>query len=185
MKTSQSQHKNLQKSKMGGPRKRTEPPNCQALKQNEDLWSMFENVGMASFFQSLKGYNESLMEKFTNSWRNGWVSIGAVNFEVMSCFIARATGLHNTGLKVFKKSGVGYQRFIDNFLHNGEKLKRFQNGYARLELPPPFSLVSLFVMHYFTLEGRYMFVHAYHFPLLNHIRHGECINFHFYLMSSM
>lgn len=74
---------------------------------------------------------------------------------------------------------------MDNFLHEGENLKLFQNGFARLELPPPFYLVSLFVMRYFTLEGHYMFVDAYHFPILNHIRHGERINTSFYLLSSM
>lgn len=30
-----------------------------------------------------------------------------------------------------------------------------------------------------------MSAHAYHFPILNHIRHGECINLLFYLLSSM
>lgn len=30
-----------------------------------------------------------------------------------------------------------------------------------------------------------MSVHVYHFPLLNHIRHGERINFRFYLLSSL
>lgn len=30
-----------------------------------------------------------------------------------------------------------------------------------------------------------MYVHVYHFPLLNHIRHGERVNFPFYLLSSL
>lgn len=62
---------------------------------------------MDPFFQSLKGYNESLTMKFANSWR-GWVSIGAMKFEVTSHFIAEATGLLNFGLKVVKKSEANY-----------------------------------------------------------------------------
>lgn len=34
----------LQTSKMGGPRKCTEVPNCVALKKNIDLWVMFRSV---------------------------------------------------------------------------------------------------------------------------------------------
>lgn len=128
---------------------------------------------MVPFFESLKGYNENLTTKFTNSWRKGSVSIGAVKFKVTTRFIAEATSLQNQGIKVANKSGANYQKFMDKSLHEGENLKQFQNGYARLELPPTFALVSLFFMWYFTLEGRYMLVHAYHFSLLNHIRHGE------------
>lgn len=108
-----------------------------------------------------------------------------MKFKVTTRFIAEAMGLQNSRLKVVKKSGANYQRFVDKFLHEGKNLKCFQNGYAKLKLPPPFALVSLFVMRYFTLEGRYMSVHVYHFPLLNHIRHGECINLPFYLLSSV
>lgn len=108
-----------------------------------------------------------------------------MKFEVTTRFITKATSLQNQGIKVSKKSGVDFQKFVDKFLHEGENLKHFQNRYARLELPPPYALVILFVMHYFTLEGRYMSVHAYYFPLLNHIRHGERINLPFYLLSSL
>lgn len=50
MRNSSQQPKNLQSVKMGGPRKRTKPPNSKALKQNGDLWRLFENVGMVPFF---------------------------------------------------------------------------------------------------------------------------------------
>lgn len=140
---------------------------------------------MTSFFESMKGYNENLMAKFTNSWKKGSFSIGAVKFEVMTQFIAEAIGLINDGRKVAEKTEVNYQTFEDKFLHDGEKLARFQNGYAQLELPLPFSFIIMFFMCYFTLEARYMMVHAYHFPILNHIYHKNRINFPFYLLSSL
>lgn len=68
---------------MGGSRKCTEPLNYQTLKQNADLWRIFERDGMVPFFEAMKGYNESITTKFTNSWRKGNVAIGAVKFEVM------------------------------------------------------------------------------------------------------
>lgn len=80
---------------MGGPRKRTEPPNCSALKQNANLWRLFSRAGMVSFFKAMKGYNESLIAKLTNSWRKGQVVIGAVRFEVTTQFIVEVTGLEN------------------------------------------------------------------------------------------
>jgi hypothetical protein len=111
---------------------------------------------MAPFFKVMKGYNESLTTKFTNSWRMGKVTIGPMRFEVLTQFISQAMSLENQGMKVAKKSSANYQDFVDNFLHKGEKLTRFQNGYSRLALPSPFSLVSIFLMRYFTLKGKYM-----------------------------
>lgn len=50
---------------------------------------------MVPFFETMKGYNESLIAKFTNYWRKGNVAIGAVKFEVTTQFIAETIGLQN------------------------------------------------------------------------------------------
>lgn len=43
---------------------------------------------MASFFEDMRGYNGSLIAKFTNSWKTGHVFINTMKFEVTNQLIA-------------------------------------------------------------------------------------------------
>lgn len=60
-----------------------------------------------------------------------------------------------------------------------------QNGCGHYVLPKPYPIVNYFVMKYFTLEGCYTSMHGYHFPILNHIRYGEMINFPYYIFTCL
>lgn len=146
---------------------------------------MFGRVGFTPFFEALQDYNDSLTSKFTNSWFKGKVIVGSLHCIVTPQLIVEATRLKCEGMKIVKKSSRNYQNFIDKFFEDVEKLEHFQNGYDRLKLPPLYALVSLHIMRYFTLEGGYMTVHGYHFPLLNYVRHNERVNLSFYLFSSL
>lgn len=157
------------------------PANYDSLKHNEELWGLFDKVGITPIFQSMQGYNDALTYKFTNFWSDGEVKIGGLHFTMTKKLIFQATGLKYEGKKIVKKSSSNYQEFINKFFKAKEKAKRFQNEYARLKHPPPYHNVCLHIMRYFTLEGCFMFVHGYHFPILNHVQHLEKINLPFFL----
>lgn len=46
-------------------------------------------------------------------------------------------------------------------------------------------LVSLHLIKYLTLEGIFKTIYGYHFPILNHFRHGKTIILPFYPLSSL
>lgn len=74
---------------------------------------------------------------------------------------------------------------MKKFFEKGERPVVVENGYGRFVLPNPYAIVSYFVMKCFTLEGRYTSMQDYHFPILNHIRHGDKINLPYFLLNSL
>lgn len=120
----------------------------------------------------MQGYDDDLASKFLNSWMKGKVTIGSLSFMLTPPLIVDVTSFENDGLGIVKKCTGKYQIFIKKFLEEGEQVQRFQNGYKILNIPP-YALVSLHIMRYLTLEGQYMMVHDYDFPILNHVRHRE------------
>lgn len=109
---------------MGGPRKRFELLYCVSLRQNVELWRIFEEARMIPFFMAMRGhpYNDNITTKFYNAWRGDKVQIGSIGFEMFLWLIAATTGLEYSGLRVSKINNDYYQRFIDSFLKGKRSL---------------------------------------------------------------
>lgn len=110
---------------------------------------------MISYILIMKGHNSILFTEFSNSYYRGKVTIGSVKFFVTPKISGEVTCLKCEGEKVEWKGMEDYSKFKNNIFEGMEHLFRIKSGneYDCTSLPYPFSIVFIWVMHYFTLEG--------------------------------
>ena len=127
------------------------------------------------FCDKLQGYDEEVAEEFLQALRPKSKVLATVNFKGLSLkitpqSISRITELP-MGLPWDKEERKLSQQAKKEFFPPEEEFTEDKNGVRRTSLLPPWNEVSLYIMKYITRDGRYSIVYAYHFRLLNELRH--------------
>lgn len=73
---------------------------------------------------------------------------------------------------------------MEQFLKEGERVNRLQNGFNCVNLPGVWSTIGEILMRYVTLEGCFCHFHAHLFLMLNQLRYDIEKKFSFWLLSS-
>lgn len=105
------------------------------------------------------------------------------------------TRLSMEGICIPHKLKIHYQEDMKQFLKEGERVNRLQNGFNHVDLlciwninhtdlPSVWSIIVKILMRYFTLEGRFCRFYTYLFPMLSHLRYNVKMNFPFLILSS-
>ncbi|KAH9327653.1 hypothetical protein KI387_007831, partial [Taxus chinensis] len=82
---------------MGGQLKRLEPDNCELIKNDEEVWNILLENGIATFLKKMTGYSALVSYVVTASWSKGRVQIGNTRFTISTNAIADATSLPAAG----------------------------------------------------------------------------------------
>ncbi|KAH9322185.1 hypothetical protein KI387_016824 [Taxus chinensis] len=167
---------------MGGQLKHLEPDNCEPIKNDEEVWNILLENGIAIFLEKMTGYSALVSYAVTASWSKGRVQVGNTRFTISTNAIVDATSLPATGDIYYKRS---LHTEIQDFNAPGDRPKKYLSGYTRDSLPSPWDRVVEVIMRYFTIDGRYWLVFGPHLFILSHLRWGKIINLAAFLFQSL
>jgi hypothetical protein len=103
---------------------RHEPEDTTRVRNNHEVWQVFENAGWNVYFDRLKGSNEEIATEFALNLREGSSRVRGIEIPVTEEAIAEVSGLPQNGqVMVFKKvcpSGVSRSLFTGGRKHRAE-----------------------------------------------------------------
>ena len=154
---------------------RREPTDSNTLRRNPAVVELFTRAQWMPFSDKLQGYDDEVAEEFLQALKPKSLTLATVSFRGLSLqltpeHISRITELP-MGLPWDKEERKQSQQAKKEFFPLEESFTEDKNGVKRTSLLPPWNEVSLQIMKYITCEGRYSIVYAYHFRLLNELRH--------------
>lgn len=88
--------------RMGGTRKRVEPPNCEHLKKNQDIWKLLEKGGMVPYIERLQEVNKDVIGYFEKHWRDGTIILHGRKVTMDEKLIADVTSLSTDDMKYYR-----------------------------------------------------------------------------------
>jgi hypothetical protein len=132
---------------------RHEPEDTTRVRNNQEVWKVFENAGWNVYLDRLKGSNEEIVTEFALNLREGSSRVRRIEIPVIEEAIAEVSGLPQNGQRWFSRRSV-LPEFPEAFLQAGESIVQKGRGYDRNSLPHPWKEVAEFVMRYMTCEGR-------------------------------
>jgi hypothetical protein len=154
---------------------RREPTDSAKLRRNPAVVELFTRAQWMPFCDKLRGYDDEVAEEFLQALKPKSLTLATVSFRGLSLqltpeHISRVTELP-MGLPWDKEERKWSQQAKKEFFPPEESFTEDKNGVKRTSLLPPWNEVSLQIMKYITCEGRYSIIYAYHFRLLNELRH--------------
>ena len=169
----------------GGRINRFEPLNTMELNGSPLIVSCFQNVGCYEFCEKVQQVQNhlELTRLFILNLHEKQVNLAGVKFELSSDAIAIATRITSVGEKWFKQANLDisyyepflkprykdYNKFVFPFSH-------FLDRYAPM---------MMFIMKYFTCEGRFSRLYSYHIRLLMHFTRVKMLHLPYYLYRSI
>ena len=163
---------------------RHEPLNTQELRQNSEVFAIFQAAGWIEFFERLDGFNREAALQFALHLQDTHSEVWGLRIEFSEAIISEVTALPRVGKPWFERR-VPTMVAREEFLREGEHVQSSKRGIALQSLPRPWDQVAVFLKKYITCEGRYQIVYNTELPLLSHLRHGILLNIPYYLFHSL
>ena len=107
------------------PPVRSEPLSLSEVEQTAEFCNslaLLRDSDFLKFLQKFDGHNSEVALQFAKSFKNGWVKIGPLKFEVTEEFIAAATGLENNSEQWFKNYKLERKRWQHFFIDKKMKV---------------------------------------------------------------
>lgn len=93
--------------------------------------------GLILFMESIEGHDEMVTWHFMDSWKNRWVNIYEVSFEVTEEIFANVIGLALEGKNSRMQPRVEDVTIMGKFFHSDEALVHLRGGVSHEKLPKP------------------------------------------------
>ena len=153
----------------GGRILRLEPSNTRELLASPMTINCFKHVGCFDFCEMVQRvqHHRALTRVFISNLKDNQITIVGVTFTISTDTIVVATRITNVGEKWFKAKVIDTQHY-EPFLktrYKNDKKKVFPFSHL-LDI---FSPMMKIIMKYFTCEGRFSRLYAYHIRLQGEI----------------
>ena len=168
-----------------GPQKRYEPSFVEEVNAHPSVLFNFHEVECLELCQKVQEVKRylPLTHLFALRLQGKHVHLAGLDFKLSPRSISRATKIPNVGEKLFKQSYLDSNQYKP-FLKPENRdacpsifpFSYFLNSYAPL---------MKIIMKYFTCEGRFSRVYAYHIRLLMHFTRTQLLNLPFFLYKSI
>ena len=169
----------------GGFHKRFELVTTQEINDSPSVLFNFHEVGSLDFFQKFQEVTNypPLTQLFALRLQGKHVHLAGLDFKITPRVVSKATKIPYIGEKWFK------QAYLD-LNHYKPFLKPDHQDACQAIFPFSHLLTSYaplmrFIMKYFTCEGRFSRVYAYHIRFLMHFTRTQLLNLPFFLYRSI
>ena len=168
-----------------GPHKRYELFSTQEVNASPSVLFNFHEVGCLEFCQKVQEVKIylPLTHLFALKLQGKHVHLAGLDFKLSPRSISRATKIPYVGEKWFKQSYLDldqYKPFL-KIEHQDACPYIFPFSYLLTSYAPLMKII----MKYFTCEGRFSWVYAYHIRLLMHFTRTQLLNLPFFLYRSI
>lgn len=133
------------------------------------------NCGWLNYFLIIDFFDEEAAGEFLRTFSENEATVWGLAVVVTEERIAEVTGLPTVGENFPVGRDVVSAR-AEFILPTDGPLEISKQGCKRMSLPYPYSEYAIFIIRYLTCEGRFSYLHSYHFKLLSHMRHGLVVN---------
>jgi len=154
------------------------------IKSNLGYEVLFKRAGCLKFCQKMDGHHIDVSYQFFVGFDGKMSKVGDLVIPTPEVDIAIATGIPAEGESWFKGNPlvVGECKHLFTKEHQNTKLSV---GAPRAYISKEYDELLKVIQRYFTCEGRFNLVYAYHMRLLMHFRDAKALNIPYFLHISL
>jgi len=172
------------KPNKGGDIVRFEPKGMSLINSNPGYIEIFRKAGCLKFCQNLEGHHIDVTHKFVLNYDGKSSKVGDLMVQVTEKDIAMATGIPAEGERWFKDTTLDLSDCKKFFREEYQDIN-LTSGAPRKCITDESDEFLKVIQRYFTCEGRFNMVYAYHIRLLMHFDGMRALNIPYFLHISI